>query len=226
MLDYEFLEEKNGLWFLHEFTVSCLTQLLTFPDTFKKSLLVHIAGPEDIQAVFRDAPSTTIHLRRDRQWNNINSSPQKKQMTHVPRADNVSHILPPNNVQQSNICTSSRSYYCFASSTPVTRKSELVWTEQVKWDLTPGWRKKVSNLLVAFNVSDAWERTKFYHLEINTSLNRVSCRKWKFLPQDDRKVHTIRQLWSRDEVHNFACLGTRPLFTRTKQITRPLRTTV
>ena len=106
MLDYEFLEGKNGLWVLHEFTVFYVTQLLTFTDICKKSLLVHIAGPEDIQAVFGDVPSTTSHLRRDCRWNNINSSPQKKQMTHVPFADNVSHILPHNNIQQSNICTS------------------------------------------------------------------------------------------------------------------------
>jgi len=40
----------------------------------------------------------------------------------------------------------------------------------------PELMEEVSSLLVAFNVSDGWERTKFYHLEINTSLNRVFCK--------------------------------------------------
>jgi len=151
-----------------------------------------------------------------------NSSPQKKQMNHVPCADNVHYTLPRNNVQQSNIYTSSRSYCWFTSSTPVIRKRELVWKEQVKWDLTPNWWKRFPAFLVAFNVSDAWERTKFYHLEINTSLNRVFCKKWKLPPEDDREVHIIRPLWSRDAVHNFPCLETRHLFTRPKHITSRL----
>jgi hypothetical protein len=50
----------------------------------------------------------------------------------------------------------------------------------------PELTEEVSSLLDAFNVSDPWGRTKFYHLEINTSLNRVFCKK-----KNGRSYHKV-----------------------------------